>query len=80
MLSGIFYRSEVVTCLGIVFFFYLGVRVFYFSFVVSSLDFIGGFVIFLGFIFLATDDYIMYAVVKVLYSVLISNVMSDRLM
>lgn len=46
----------------------------------SSLDFIGGPAILLGLISLATDDHTMYAAVKVLHSVLTSNVMCDRLM
>ena len=46
----------------------------------SSLDFIGGPAILLGLISLATDDHTLYAAVKVLHSVLTSNVMCDRLM
>uniref|UniRef100_A0A8W4FHK6 WDFY family member 4 n=1 Tax=Sus scrofa TaxID=9823 RepID=A0A8W4FHK6_PIG len=58
----------------------LGVRVFHSSPAASSLDFIGGPAILLGLISLATDDHTMYAAVKVLHSVLTSNVMCDRLM
>nr|XP_014697031.2 LOW QUALITY PROTEIN: WD repeat- and FYVE domain-containing protein 4 [Equus asinus] len=58
----------------------LGVRVFHSSPAASSLDFIGGPAILLGLISLATDDHTMYAAVKVLHSVLTSNVMSDHLM
>ncbi|XP_059755962.1 WD repeat- and FYVE domain-containing protein 4 isoform X2 [Balaenoptera ricei] len=58
----------------------LGVRVFHSSPAASSLDFIGGPAILLGLISLATDDHTLYAAVKVLHSVLTSNVMCDRLM
>uniref|UniRef100_A0A673T1B7 WDFY family member 4 n=1 Tax=Suricata suricatta TaxID=37032 RepID=A0A673T1B7_SURSU len=58
----------------------LGVRVFHSIPAASSLDFIGGPAILLGLISLATDDHTMYAAVKVLHSVLTSNVMCDRLM
>ncbi|XP_057164793.1 WD repeat- and FYVE domain-containing protein 4 isoform X4 [Ursus arctos] len=59
---------------------HLGVRVFHSIPAASSLDFIGGPTILLGLISLATDDHTMYAAVKVLHSVLTSNVMCDRLM
>ncbi|XP_024594813.1 WD repeat- and FYVE domain-containing protein 4 isoform X3 [Neophocaena asiaeorientalis asiaeorientalis] len=58
----------------------LGVRVFHSSPAASSLDFIGGPAILLGLISLAADDHTLYAAVKVLHSVLTSNVMCDRLM
>ncbi|EHB02925.1 Protein WDFY4 [Heterocephalus glaber] len=58
----------------------LGVRVFHSSPAASSLDFIGGPAILLGLISLATDDHTMYAAVKVLHSVLTSNIMCDHLM
>ncbi|KAF3827722.1 hypothetical protein GH733_000957 [Mirounga leonina] len=59
---------------------HLGIRVFHSIPAASSLDFIGGPAILLGLISLATDDHTMYAAVKVLHSVLTSNVMCDRLM
>uniref|UniRef100_A0A8C5NWV7 WD repeat and FYVE domain containing 4 n=1 Tax=Jaculus jaculus TaxID=51337 RepID=A0A8C5NWV7_JACJA len=59
---------------------HLGVRVFHSSPAASSLDFIGGPAILLGLVSLAKDDNSMYVAVKVLHSVLTSNVTCDRLM
>ncbi|XP_072662463.1 WD repeat- and FYVE domain-containing protein 4 isoform X2 [Canis lupus baileyi] len=59
---------------------HLGIRVFHSIPAASSLDFIGGPAILLGLISLATDDHTMYAAIKVLHSVLTSNVMCDHLM
>nr|XP_033797067.1 WD repeat- and FYVE domain-containing protein 4 isoform X2 [Geotrypetes seraphini] len=57
-----------------------GVRVFNSNPAANSLNFIGGPAILLDLISMATDDHAMYAAVKVLHSVLISNAMSEKLM
>ncbi|XP_030059030.1 WD repeat- and FYVE domain-containing protein 4 [Microcaecilia unicolor] len=57
-----------------------GVRVFNSNPAANSLNFIGGPAILLDLISMATDDHEMYAAVKVLHSVLISNAMSEKLM